>query len=368
MESAELAVLRPEPTGPGGASPPRFVPLRAPTTGSARPIAKAAVPGPASRIAAPQSPLELRTDLWAQLGLLAEYADERTTDLLLAGPVLWVDRGDGLVRRDDWPVLDEPALRELAVRLVARGGRHLDDATPCVDVRLADGIRVHAVLPPVSAAGTVLSVRLPARRRWRLHDLIAGGMLDAACGGALAEAVLARDNILVTGASGTGKTTLLGALLAEVPGNERIVTVEDVAELRIDHPHVVPLESRQANTEGAGALGLERLVREALRMRPDRIVLGECRGAEVRELLAALNTGHDGGAGTLHASELADVPARLEALGALAGMTPHALARQAVSGLDLVVHLDRGRGRRRVAAVGRFALSRKGLLTVERSA
>nr|WP_286279311.1 TadA family conjugal transfer-associated ATPase [Naasia aerilata] len=298
--------------------------------------------------------------------MLAEFADEKTTDLLLTGARLWVDRGTGLVRRDDWPLLDEPALREFAVRLVARGGRHLDDATPCVDVRLADGIRVHAVLPPVSTGGTVVSVRLPARRRWRLSDLVSAAMLDESQRQLLADAVRDRQNILLTGAAGTGKTTLLAALLAEVPASERIVTVEDVAELRIDHPHVVSLEARQANTEGAGAVGLERLVREVLRMRPDRIVLGECRGAEVRELLAALNTGHDGGAGTLHASDLDDVPARLEALGALAGMSAHALARQVASGLDLVVHLDRGIGRRHVAAIGRFAVLAGGLLTVER--
>ncbi|WP_374100723.1 TadA family conjugal transfer-associated ATPase [Naasia sp. SYSU D00057] len=305
-----------------------------------------------------------REALWPELGMLAEYADERTTDLLLTGPVLWTDRGDGLQRRGDWPVLDEASVRELAVRLVARGGRHLDDGSPCVDVRLADGIRVHAVLPPVSATGTLVSVRLPARRRWRLGDLTAAGSLDDGTATVLLEAVRRRENILLTGGAGTGKTTLLAAILAEVPAGERIVTIEDVAELRIDHPHVVALEARQANSEGAGALGLERLVRESLRMRPDRIVLGECRGAEVRELLAALNTGHDGGAGTLHASQLADVPARLEALGALAGMSPHALARQAVSGIDLVVHLDREGGRRRVAALGRFELSADALLTV----
>ena len=164
--------------------------------------------------------------------------------------------------------------------------------------------------------------------------------------------------MLVTGAGGSGKTTLLGAMLSEAAGAERIVTIEDVAELRIRHPHVVALEARQANAEGAGAIGLEQLVREALRMRPDRLVLGECRGAEVRELLAALNTGHDGGAGTLHANSLDDVPARLEALGALAGLTPEALARQAVSAIDAVLHVERdGCRRRRVAAIGELGLA-----------
>jgi len=166
----------------------------------------------------------------------------------------------------------------------------------------------------------------------------------------------------VTGAAGSGKTTLLAALLGEAPPGERIVVIEDVAELRIDHPHVVALESRQPNLEGAGGVGLDALLREALRMRPDRLVLGECRGGELRELLAALNTGHDGGAGTLHANSLSDVPARLEALGALAGMSPVAVARQAVSAIGLVLHLERRGSERRLAQLGRFELDARGLL------
>jgi pilus assembly protein CpaF len=172
----------------------------------------------------------------------------------------------------------------------------------------------------------------------------------------LVGAVRERHNILITGAAGSGKTTLLAALLAEAPASERIVTVEDVSELRIQHPHVVSLEARQANLEGAGEIGVERLVREALRMRPDRLVLGECRGREIRELLMAFNTGHDGGAGTIHANSLADVPARLEALGAIADMTPSAIARQAVSAIGLILHLGFRDGRRTLAEVGRFVL------------
>jgi pilus assembly protein CpaF len=170
----------------------------------------------------------------------------------------------------------------------------------------------------------------------------------------------------VTGAAGSGKTTLLGAMLSSAPPAERIVVIEDVAELRIAHPHLVRLEARQPNLEGAGAIGLDRLVREALRMRPDRLVVGECRGAELRELLTALNTGHDGGAGTLHANSLADVPARLEALGALAGWSDAALARQAVSAIDAVLHLERDEGGvRRLAETGRLTLTRRGRLVAE---
>jgi pilus assembly protein CpaF len=197
-----------------------------------------------------------------------------------------------------------------------------------------------------------------------LHDLDAAGMLGV-YRQRLAEAVHRRANLLVTGAAGSGKTTLLSALLAEAPEEERIVCVEDVAELHVQHPQVVALEARQANLEGAGAIGLDRLVREALRMRPDRLVVGECRGAEVRDLMSALNTGHDGGAGTLHANSMEDVPARLEALGALAEMDASAVARQAVSAFDLVVHLERVAGVRAVAHCGEFRLDAGGRLSVQ---
>lgn len=282
-------------------------------------------------------------------------AEAAVTDVFVTGGQVWVDRGAGAELA---PLRLAPErARALAVALVAAGGRHVDEATPCVDVRLHDGIRVHAVLPPIAVAGAQLSIRLPRVQPLSLDELDASGCfatvpLDRARG-----LVARRANVLVTGAAGSGKTTLLGAMLSAASPTERIVTIEDVAELRIRHPHVVALEARQANAEGAGAIGLEQLVREALRMRPDRLVLGECRGAEVRELLSALNTGHDGGAGTLHANSLDDVPARLEALGALAGLSPPALARQAVSALGAVLHVERdARGRRRVAAIGELVL------------
>ncbi|MGO1850828.1 CpaF family protein, partial [Microbacterium sp.] len=232
-------------------------------------------------------------------------------------------------------------------------------------VRLPGGVRVHAVLPPVAKGGTALSIRIPTVSGADLVELADGGTFDETVKVWLVRMIDARENVLVTGATGSGKTTLLGALLAHVPHSERIVTIEDVAELRVPHPHHVALEARQPNLEGAGGVGLPRLVRESLRMRPDRIVVGECRGEEVRELLTALNTGHDGGAGTLHASGLADVPARLEALGALAGMDDHAVARQVTSAISWVLHLERdGGGRRHLASVGRFGAA-GGRLTIE---
>ncbi|WP_296198441.1 ATPase, T2SS/T4P/T4SS family, partial [uncultured Microbacterium sp.] len=247
-------------------------------------------------------------------------------------------------------------------------GRHIDEAHPCVDVRLP-GIRAHAVLPPVSTIGTLLSLRVASRSRPRLDDLAQRGMFghDPRMLAWLRALVDGRMNVLITGGTGTGKTTLLAALLSEVGPRERIVTVEDVAELSPAHPHHVALEARQPNLEGAGGISLARLGREALRMRPDRLVVGECRGEEVREMLAALNTGHDGGAGTLHASGLLDVPARLEALGALAGLDDRALARQVVSAIGAVVHLGRSDdGERRVLSAGRFELADDGRLRIVR--
>lgn len=300
---------------------------------------------------------------YEEFGPLAAYlADPNVTDLFVNGvDGVWIDAGDGL-RRVEHGIPDERELRALAVRLVALGGRHIDETSPCVDVRLGGGMRVHAVLPPISTAGTLLSIRVPRRERFRLASLRDSGMLAPAQLERLRMAIRDRENILVTGAAGAGKTTLLAALLSDAPPDERIVAIEDVAELQVEHPHFVALESRQANLEGAGEVGMVRLVREALRMRPDRLVLGECRGAEIRELLAALNTGHDGGAGTLHANSLSDVPARLEALGALAGMSPDAVARQTVSAIGLILHLERRRGLRRLVGAGRFRLDASGRL------
>ncbi|HEX5729967.1 TadA family conjugal transfer-associated ATPase [Microbacterium sp.] len=298
---------------------------------------------------------------------LARYLDDPdVTDVFVNGATgLFVDRGNGAAPAPEWRAREED-VRDLAVALIGLGGRHIDDATPCVDVRLEGGIRVHAVLPPVSAEGTAISIRVPRLDTPDLAELQSRGMFDENSRAELEDAVARRENLLITGAAGAGKTTLLAALLGCAPISDRIVTIEDVAELRLLHPHHVRLEARQANLEGAGAIGLARLVREALRMRPDRLVVGECRGEEVRELLSALNTGHDGGAGTLHANGLHDVPSRLEALGALARLDDRALARQVASAIGCVLHVARGDdGIRKLAAAGRPVIGAGGRLQIE---
>lgn len=312
------------------------------------------------------APPPVVVDRLPALGPLAVYAnDPDVTDLLVDGRgVLWRDAGRGLEVVHGASGMDAAAARRLAVALVAAGGRHLDDATPAVDVRLPGGARVHAVLPPVSTAGPLVSIRIARSTPWRLADLEAAGMVDAGQAAALRAHVQARRNLLICGPAGSGKTSLLAALMAEVPHSERIVTVEDVAEIVVDHPHVVGLETRQPNTDGVGAIGLAALVRETLRMRPDRIVVGECRGAEIAELLNALNTGHDGGAGTVHCADPDALGARLEALGALAGLPPAALRAQALAAIDVVVQLGRQEGVRRVERIGALAARADGSLAV----
>jgi pilus assembly protein CpaF len=274
-------------------------------------------------------------------GPLTPYlVDPSVTDVLVNGCEVWVDRGAGLSRADT-VFASRQQVRRLAQRLAAACGRRLDEGNPYVDARLPDGTRLHAVLPPVATDGPYVSLRTFRRKAFRFEDLVGTGTVTESGAAMLTAIIDARLSYLVSGGTGTGKTTLLATMLSHVPPHERIVIVEDATELRPDHPHVVALQARTPNIEGSGAVGLRELIRQALRMRPDRLVVGECRGADVVDLLGALNTGHDGGAGTLHANTAADVPARLEALGLLSGVPRAAVHAQIAAGLHAVVHMRR---------------------------
>ena len=244
----------------------------------------------------------------------------------------------------------EQALRDAIERILAPVGRRVDELSPMADARLADGSRVNVVIPPLAVDGPALSVRRFTAVRPDPEELVAGGTLTPELRDLLAEAVRSRRSLLVSGGTGSGKTTLLNALSAWIAPEERVVTIEDAAELRLRQPHVVRLESRPASVEGRGGVTIRDLLRNALRMRPDRIVIGEVRGAEALDLLTALNTGHDGALSTVHANSPEDALRRVETLALMAGVgLPHgAIREQLARGVDLVVHMSRGAGGRRL--------------------
>jgi pilus assembly protein CpaF len=289
---------------------------------------------------------------------------EGTTDVLVSAPdSVWVDDGTGL-RRTAIRFDDEAAVRRLAQRLALAAGRRLDDAQPWVDGQLAGfgaggfTVRLHAVLPPIAPAGTCLSLRVLRPATQDLAALVSTGAIAKEVVPVVDGVIAARLAFLVSGGTGTGKTTLLSAALGAVSAHERIVCVEDAPELAPRHPNLVNLVARDANVEGVGEVTVRDLVRQALRMRPDRIVVGEVRGGEVVDLLAALNTGHDGGAGTVHANSPAEVPARLEALAAVGGLGRGALHSQLAAAVRVVLHV--GRDRAGVRRLEEIAVLRRG--------
>ena len=299
----------------------------------------------------------LRDDTTGTGPLEALLADDTVTDICVNGPnCVYVDSGAGL-ERSAVRFESEAAVRRLASRLAASCGRRLDDAQPFCDGHITrdDGtlLRFHAVLAPTAQAGTCISLRVLHTASATLDDLVARGALSGEVAEVLRGVVAKRKAFVVVGGTGSGKTTLLSALLAEVDPAERIVAIEDTLELTPDHPHVVNLTTRGANSEGAGEITIADLVRQSLRMRPDRVVVGEIRGAEVVDLLAALNTGHDGGAGTLHANSIAEVPARFEALAALGGLDRAGLHAQLAAAIDVVIVVKRHPdGTRRLHQIG----------------
>ncbi|MDY5152474.1 pilus assembly protein CpaF [Actinobaculum suis] len=279
------------------------------------------------------------------------------TDILINGTAgAWIDRGNGLERAPQLAKIlqTEADVRALAVRLAAAAGQRLDDASPIADGTFSGGLRLHAVLPPLGAEGALISLRTQRAITFSLAALSENGMVAPQLLPIVEALVARRANVMISGSTGSGKTTLLAALLSEVPETERILVIEEAAELRPHHPHVVHLQVRHANVQGVGEVSMSELVRAAMRMRPDRIVLGECRGPEVRDVLSALNTGHEGGWATIHANSALDVPARLTALGALAGMSEDVVAAQATSALDAVIHVERRHGMRMITQIGVF--------------
>lgn len=278
---------------------------------------------------------------------------------------VWIDRGNGL-EKTDVRFNSELAAQEFAKRIATRGHRRLDEAQPFVDIQTDAGLRFHAVLPPISIGGVAISIRTPASYPLTLEDMLAAGNLNEEKYFAINEVVDSQKSFIVSGGTGSGKTTLLAAMLAKVAPTQRIVLIEDSAELSIPHPHVVSVQSRLANSEGAGGVSMTDLVRQALRMRPDRIIVGEVRGPEISDLLLALNTGHKGSATTIHADEAASVPTRIEALGLLAGLPREAIHAQMYSAFDIVIQMKSGRDDKRgIAELARFVRAADGTVATQ---
>ena len=286
--------------------------------------------------------------------LAALLNDRSISEVIANGPTeVWIERR-GRLQRASLRFDDAEALRDACVRLAARAGRRLDDAQPMVDARLADGSRLNVVLPPLAPDGPLLTLRRFAPRPFTLAELVELGSLSQADSVVLEACVRARLAIVISGGTSSGKTSLLGALAARIDASERIVTVEDAAELRIDRPHVARLEARGASLEGRGEVGIRELVRNALRMRPDRLVVGEVRGGEALDMLQAMTTGHDGSLTTVHAKSPEDALRRIELLALMAGLElPHAAVREQVaSAFDVVVQVvRRADGERRLVSI-----------------
>lgn len=301
--------------------------------------------------------LGMNAELWTLLN------EEHITDVLINGTEVWVDRGSGC-ELAEWGPADESECRVLAVQMAAAAGKRLDDSSPLVDAFLGTTIRLHAVIPPLSNGHTTISLRVLRQKAFTLAQLVEVGTVPSSIRLLVERLVQLRVSILISGATGSGKTTLLAALLGLVPPNERIICIEEVSELYPDHPHVIHLQERQSNIEGVGSISLTELVRAALRMRPDRLILGECRGAEVREVLTAMNTGHSGGFATIHANKVTDIPSRLTALGSLAGLSEAQVAAHAEAAFQVAFQLERdSEGRRRLAEIG--ILERSGELRAQ---
>ncbi|MFP5364830.1 MAG: CpaF family protein [Thermoleophilia bacterium] len=281
-------------------------------------------------------------------------ADDSITEVMINGPSeVWIERA-GRISKSNVRFADDEHLRRIINKIVNQVGRRIDESSPMVDARLSDGSRVNAVLPPVSLSGPLVTIRKFGRERLSMEDMVRIGTITPDAVEFLQACLKAKLNVLISGGTGSGKTTMLNALSASIPNSERIVTVEDAAELKLDQVHVLRLESRPPNIEGDGEIRIRELVRNSLRMRPDRIIVGEVRGAEALDMLQAMNTGHDGSMSTVHANGTRDALARVETMVLMAGfdLPVRAIRQQVASALDLIVHIDRfPDGARRVMAI-----------------
>jgi pilus assembly protein CpaF len=297
---------------------------------------------------------EISDDILGHGPLERPLADDTITEVMINGPHdIWIERG-GRLHPTPIRFNDESHLRRILNKIVAQVGRRIDESSPMVDARLPDGSRVNAVLPPLSLTGPLVTIRKFSKKRLELGDLIRLGTLDQHAVEFLEACVRAELNILVSGGTGSGKTTLLNAMSTAIPNQQRIVTIEDAAELRLNQRHVLRLESRPKNIEGEGEVPIRALVRNSLRMRPDRIIVGEVRGAEALDMLQAMNTGHDGSLSTIHANSPRDALARVETMVLMAGydLPVRAIRQQVAAALDLIVQLERMHdGSRKVTAI-----------------
>ncbi|HEX5469323.1 MAG TPA: CpaF family protein [Gaiellaceae bacterium] len=297
---------------------------------------------------------EIADDILGHGPLERLLADESVTEIMVNGAFdIWVER-QGRLFETTVRFNDESHLRRIINKMVAQVGRRIDESSPMVDARLPDGSRVNAIIPPLSLSGPLVTIRKFSKKRLELTDMIRLGTLTTETVEFLDRCVLAELNVLISGGTGSGKTTLLNALSTAIPDSDRIVTIEDAAELRLNQRHVLRLEARPKNIEGEGEIPIRELVRNSLRMRPDRIIVGEVRGAEALDMLQAMNTGHDGSLSTVHANSPRDALARIETMVLMAGfeLPVRAIRQQVASALDLIVHLERLEdGTRRVTAI-----------------
>jgi pilus assembly protein CpaF len=280
--------------------------------------------------------------------------DETITEVMVNGPNdVWVER-NGRLFETTVRFVDDSHVRRIINKIVAQVGRRIDESSPMVDARLPDGSRVNAVIPPLSLSGPLVTIRKFPSRRLMFDDLIELGTVNLEAIDLLKRCIRAELNVMISGGTGTGKTTFLNALSAAIPDTDRIVTIEDAAELRLNQRHVLRLESRPSNIEGQGEIAIRELVRNSLRMRPDRIIVGEVRGAEALDMLQAMNTGHDGSLTTIHANSPRDALARVETMVLMAGfdLPMKAVRQQVASALELIIHLERLEdGGRRVTSI-----------------